>query len=69
MAMMRDMVDQESQFLIATHSPILMAGPGATIYDFDGRPVREVPFEEIEAVNLTRDFLNAPGRFLRHLWS
>ena len=36
MAMMRDMVDQDSQFLIATHSPILMAIPGASIYDFDG---------------------------------
>lgn len=69
MTMMRDMIDQDSQFLIATHSPILMAVPGARIYDFDGRPVREVTFEEIEAVNLTRDFLNAPGRFLRHLWS
>ena len=68
MAMMRDMVDQDSQFLIATHSPILMAVPGARIYDFDGRPVRETGFEEIEAVNLMRDFLSAPERFLRHLW-
>lgn len=68
MAMMRDMVDQDSQFLIATHSPILMAAPGARIYDFDARPVRETGFEEIEAVNLMRDFLNAPERFLRHLW-
>ncbi len=68
MTMMRDMVDQDSQFLIATHSPILMAIPGARIYDFDGRPAREVDYEEIEAVNLTRDFLNAPERFLRHLW-
>ncbi len=68
MTMMRDMVDQGSQFLIATHSPILMAIPGARILDFDGRPARETTYEEIEAVNLTRDFLNAPGRFLRHLW-
>ena len=68
MAMMRDMVDQDSQFLIATHSPILMAIPGASIYDFDGRPVREISFNEIAAVNLMRDFLNAPERFLRHLW-
>ena len=53
---------------LATHSPILMAIPGAKIYDFDSRPVRAVGFDEIEAVNLTRDFLNAPERFLRHLW-
>ena len=38
LAMMRDMVDQDSQFLIATHSPILMAVPGARIFDFDSRP-------------------------------
>lgn len=68
MTMMRDMLDRGSQFLIATHSPILMAVPGARIYDFDGRPVHEVGFDEIEAVNLVRDFLNAPERFLRHLW-
>lgn len=68
MAMLRDMVGRDSQFLIATHSPILMAIPGARIYDFDARPARETGFEEIEAVNLMRDFLNAPGSFLRHLW-
>ncbi len=69
MAMMREMIDRDSQFLIATHSPILMALPGARIYDFDGRPVRRIDYDEIEAVNLTRDFLNAPERFLRRLWA
>ena len=68
MTMLHDMVAQGSQFLIATHSPILMALPDARIYDFDGRPVRSVGYDEIEAVNLTRDFLSAPERFLRHLW-
>ena len=68
MAMIKDMMEQDSQFLIATHSPILMATPQATIYSFDERPVRAVAYEELEAVNLTRDFLNSPERFLRHLW-
>ena len=56
-----------SQFLIATHSPILMALPGARILSFDEAPIREVPYEELEHVRLTRDFLNRPEAFLKHL--
>jgi predicted ATPase len=67
MAMMSDMVQQEGQFIVATHSPILLAFPGARIYSFDVGPVREVAYESLEHVALTRDFLNAPERFLRHL--
>jgi predicted ATPase len=62
-------VDDGSQFLIATHSPILMAIPGATIFSFDQCPVGEVEFEDLEHVNLMRDFLARPERFLRHLWT
>jgi predicted ATPase len=69
LAMIKDSVDDGSQFLIATHSPILMAIPGATIYSFDQRPVGNVGFEELEHVNLMRDFLAQPERFLRHLWT
>lgn len=67
MAMLKDMVTERSQFLIATHSPILLAFPGATIYSFDTTPVRAVAYEELEHVIFTRDFLAAPDRFLRHL--
>jgi predicted ATPase len=66
-SMIRDMENQGSQFIIATHSPILMAYPGATILSFDDLPARPVPYSELEHVNLTRDFLNHPDRFLRHL--
>jgi len=59
--------DAECQFLIATHSPILMALPGATILSFDDPPVRALEYDEVEHVRLTRDFLEAPERFLRHL--
>jgi predicted ATPase len=69
MAMMTDMVAEEGQFIIATHSPILLAFPGARIYSFDGEPVRSVEYASLEHVALTRDFLNDPGRFLRHLQS
>jgi predicted ATPase len=55
------------QFVIATHSPILMALPGATIVSFDAAPPAAVRWDELESVRLVRDFLNAPERFLRHL--
>lgn len=57
----------DSQFLIATHSPILMAYPDAEILCFDQAPVRSVPWDELPHVSLTRDFLKAPERYLKHL--
>jgi predicted ATPase len=66
-AMMRDMVAQDAQFVVATHSPILLAFPGARIWSFDELPVAEVEYGALAHVRLTRDFLNAPERFLRHL--
>lgn len=66
MAMMTDMVAQQAQFIVATHSPILLAFPGARIYNFDSAPVRETEYRALEHVVLTRDFLNHPQRFLRH---
>jgi predicted ATPase len=67
MALMTDMVAQDAQFIVATHSPILLAFPAATIYSFDAVPLRAVEYESLEHVALTRDFLNAPERFLKHL--
>jgi predicted ATPase len=67
MALMQDMIAQDAQFIVATHSPILLAYPGARIYSFDSVPVSKVRYEELEHVRLTRDFLNAPERFLRAL--
>ena len=59
--------EKSCQFVIATHSPILMALPGATLLSFDDGPIREVAYDELEHVKLTRDFLNHPEAFLRHL--
>jgi predicted ATPase len=53
-----------SQFVIATHSPILLACPRARIYQFDGAGVEESGYDDLEAVRITRAFLDAPGRFL-----
>jgi len=56
-----------AQFLIATHSPILLACPGARIYSFDAAPIHEVAYRDLEHVNVMRDFLNDPEAFLRYL--
>ncbi len=66
-AILKQMVQQQSQFIIATHSPILLAFPNATIYSFDESPVATVPFDQLDHVTITRDFLNNPDAFLRRL--
>jgi predicted ATPase len=66
-AMLKEMVGDDAQFIIATHSPILLAFPDATIYTFDEQPARRVDYEALDHVRLTRDFLNDPEAFLRHL--
>lgn len=67
LALIGDMVNQDAQFVIATHSPILLAFPGARIYSFDHTPIRSVSYEELDHVRITRDFLNAPERYLHQI--
>lgn len=67
LAQLLDMVESGSQLIVATHSPILLALPGATIVSFDESPPRAVDYASLPHVTLTRDFLNHPEHFLRHL--
>jgi len=68
LSMMKEMVaDRGAQFIIATHSPILMAFPGAAIISFDALPLRQVPFDSLEHVALMRSFLTDPDQYLRRL--
>jgi predicted ATPase len=63
-----DLTAQGCQLVVATHSPILLALPGATILEIgDDGSVDRVGYDEAQPVRLTRDFLGAPERFLRHL--
>ena len=69
-SMMHDMVHRhEAQFIVATHSPLLLAIPDATIFSFDDVPLRTVAYDALDHVTITRDFLNHPERYLRHLTS
>jgi predicted ATPase len=65
--MLKQMVAEGAQFIIATHSAMLMAFPGASIISFDRYPVVQVPYDEVEQISLLRDFLQNPQVFLRHL--
>jgi predicted ATPase len=67
-AMIRGAIDTGSQFVIATHSPLLMAIPGAVIFSFDDSQVRRVDYDDLDSVALVRDFLQAPERYLRRIW-
>lgn len=67
MAMIKEMINQNSQFIIATHSPIIMAYPDATIYDLNDLPIKKKNFDEIESVKFFRSFLRSPEGFIRYL--
>ena len=67
-ALIRQMVAEgDAQFIVATHSPILMALPEAAILSFDGGRIQRVAYDDLEHVTLTRDFLRRPESYLRHL--
>ena len=67
LALLKDMLGRDIQVIMATHSPILSAFPGAAIWSFDTVPMRRVAYADLEHVNLTREFLRDPDAFLRHL--
>jgi predicted ATPase len=61
------LVQDGSQFIIATHSPLLLSYPNARIILFDGSGVSEVKYEDTEHYAVTRDFLNNHPRRLEQL--
>lgn len=61
------LVQQGSQFIIVTHSPILLAYPNAKILAFDATGISEIAYEDTEHFAVTRDFLNHYPRRLEQL--
>jgi len=59
-----DYLAQGCQFIMATHSPILLAYPGALVYWLDQDGIRPVDYQETEHFQVTRNFLNDPQRML-----
>jgi predicted ATPase len=69
LTIMNDLVEHRgSQFVIATHSPILMAYPKALIYRLGPQGIERVAYEDTEHYTITRDFLNSPERFFKSLF-
>ena len=68
LARMHQLVAQGSQFIIATHSPILMAYPGAQIYGLGENGIASIAYEDTEHFQLTRQFLNNPAGIMRELF-
>lgn len=68
LARLGELAEQGRQIVVATHSPILLALPGATIYEIaETGEIEPIDYDQALPVRLTRDFLNAPERFLRYL--
>jgi predicted ATPase len=65
---MRELAVDGAQFIVATHSPLLMAYPEATIYELSERGIEQVAYEDTDHYRLTRSFLEDPGQFLHHLF-
>jgi len=66
-ARIHQLVQQGSQFIIATHSPILLAYPNAKIYECTPKGLKHIDYEDTEAYRLTRGFLNDHHRMLEEL--
>jgi len=66
-SLLKEMVEQDAQFIIATHSPILMAFSGAVILNFNNGEIAPVAYKDLESVRLIRDFLQNPDAFIERL--
>lgn len=69
LALIHHLVQRESQFIIATHSPILMAYPRARIFLFDEDGIRETRYEDTDHYRIARDFLTHREEILRALFT
>lgn len=57
-----------TQFIIATHSPLLLAYPGATIYSCDNTQITTIDYKDTSHYQITKDFLNNPEQYLNNLF-
>ena len=64
MVLMNELVRENSQFIIATHSPILMAFPGAQVIELTEDDIRTVPYNQTGHFQLTKRFLDNPEKML-----
>jgi len=68
LAEIKYLVDKDAQFIISTHSPILMAFPKAKIYEITGNGITETTYQETEHYKVTKSFLDNPERTFKYLF-
>ena len=68
LVMMDELVKKRSQFIIATHSPIIMAFPGADIIQFSEKGMERVSYRETESYRITKQFMDDPERMIKYLF-
>lgn len=68
LARMHQLVRAGAQLIVSTHSPILMAYPGATIYLLDSGGIRQIDYEDTDHYLVTKAFLQDPAGMLRKLF-
>ena len=61
-------IKNDSQFIIVTHSPILLGFPGATILSFDDGEIQPIAYEDTQSYQITKMFINDRKQVLRHLF-
>lgn len=69
LALMHELTSKGAQFVVATHSPILMAYPESTLYLMDESGIRRIAYRETEHYRVTRDFLNHVETSLKELFA
>jgi len=67
MAQMDALVRQDSQFVICTHSPMLMAFPGAAVLEITEDGITRIPYQQTEHYRIMHEFLSRPDRMLKYL--
>lgn len=69
LVILHEMRNAQAQFIIATHSPILLAFPGATIYSCDSGIIKSIAYTDTEHYQITKGFLNNPERYFEYLFT
>lgn len=68
LVLMDELVKKRSQLIIATHSPIIMAFPGADIIQFSENGMERVSYRETESYRITKQFMDDPERMIKYLF-
>ncbi len=68
LSVINELVNRKSQFIIATHSPILMAYPGSDIFVIDDDGIMKTPYKKTDNYIITRQFLENPEKMIDYLF-